>query len=136
MSSDGANFDAEGFKKANPNVSVEWAISAMRGGDERKRQQMKAKSAYLQEMWTERKDKAPVYRQLRDFFTESDNPYVLVVFLLNDSPDLHVHKTSTFAYGICKEFDSWLSSSQCNIRNKSKLLTPEVKLDAVRVSTR
>lgn len=136
MSSEGAHFNAEEFKNANPNVSVDWAISAMRGGDERKRQQMKAQSEYLNEMWAERKDKSLVYKQFRDFLTGSDNPYVLVVFLLNDSPDLHVHKMSTFSYGVCKEFEGWLSSSQCNIRNKSQILTPEVKLDAVRVSTR
>lgn len=33
---DKSNFDAEAFKEANPKVSVGWAASAMRSGDEKK----------------------------------------------------------------------------------------------------
>ncbi|XP_062620825.1 uncharacterized protein LOC134282429, partial [Saccostrea cucullata] len=105
MCADGANFDADAFKKANPKVKVGWAMSAMKSGDEAKRQQMKACSDHLQEMWQERKDKSPVLKQFREYLMKSDNPYAFVVFLLNDSHDLHVHKTATFSYAICKEFD-------------------------------
>ncbi|XP_062612527.1 exonuclease mut-7 homolog isoform X2 [Saccostrea cucullata] len=136
MCADGANFDADAFKKANPKVKVGWAMSAMKSGDEAKRQQMKACSDHLQEMWQERKDKSPVLKQFRDYLMKSDNPYAFVVFLLNDSHDLHVHKTATFSYAICKEFDGWLSSPHCNIRNKAQVLTPEIKLEAVSVATR
>lgn len=133
---DKSNFDAEAFKEANPKVSVGWAASAMRSGDEKKIQLMKAKSGHLQEMWQERKDKVPVMNQFRDYLKESDNPYSFVVFLLNDSHDLHVHKTTTYSYAVCKEFCGWLFSSQCNVKNKNQILTPEIKLDALSVAMR
>lgn len=133
---DKGNFDAEAFKEANPKVSVGWAASAMRGGDEKKIQLMKAKSDHLQEMWQERKDKVPVMNQFRDYLKENNNPYSFVVFLLNDSHDLHVHKTTTYSYAVCKEFCGWLFSSQCNIKNKKQVLTPEIKLDALSVAIR
>ncbi|XP_022325820.2 exonuclease mut-7 homolog isoform X3 [Crassostrea virginica] len=130
------DFDSDAFKKNNPKVSLGWAATVMGNEEEKAMQQWKTKSDELKEMWQERKDKSPVMSQFRHYLIESNNPYSFVVFLLNDSHDLHVHKTSTYSYAICKEFDNWLSSHQCNVRNKGQCLTPEVKLEALNIAVR
>ena len=82
------------------------------------------------------KDTSSVTSLLKGCFSQSRNPFGLVIYFVEKCKDFHVAKTTTLAYHIVKEFDSWCKSRHFLSQELERLLSPDLRLHALNMCTR
>ncbi|KAH3795422.1 hypothetical protein DPMN_148972 [Dreissena polymorpha] len=78
---------------------------------------MKKISSQLEHMWQDdsNKDRTNISRYLSHQFSNSVNPYVLLIHILQSAADTHVPKTTTLAFWVFKEFEKFCKQNNSRL---------------------
>ncbi|CAG9858187.1 unnamed protein product [Phyllotreta striolata] len=87
----------------------------------------------LKEMWNMLKKSPPVVSKLQTYYYNSDNAYIRMLKLVCNCQDFYNAKNKTLPMFIIEEFIAWSAINRSNIIT---FLTPQLKIDAFKISLR
>ncbi|XP_013417468.1 exonuclease mut-7 homolog isoform X1 [Lingula anatina] len=90
----------------------------------------------LEKLWTETKDrdklKSSISQICQRTFSTSENPYLTVIFLVENCEDLRAGKTVSLSFTVMREFEKWAKDNGSQFEH---LLNNGLKLKAFRLVT-
>lgn len=131
-------FKAKARCQTNSNGSANWSeMKLAQKVAEQNVNEMNQILTNIEWMWSDdtRKDKSSLNEYLSTHFSNSVNPFALVVFLIKKVSDTHVPKTTTLAFTVMREFDKWYKCNHRKFRPDS-FLSQQLQMGIFKLCTK